>query len=153
MSQSKNLSENPSVRVQNVQLYFLYVVYDSYMCFSLVNTTLGIFFFQIYAICIHTALRNYIFSLHFPIMDHEITTNTFSDGTQLGVYPGHVWELCAWYFVLTELWSTPSIFQKSTLTMADKDYAPLSTACVRALNDRSGLSKSEVFLLYSSFNR
>ena len=26
--------------------------------------------------------------------------------------------------------------------MADKDYAPLSTACVRALNDRSGLSKS-----------
>ena len=85
----KNLSENPSVRVQNVQLYFLYVVYDSYMCFSLVNTTLGIFFFQIYAICIHTALRNYIFSLHFPIMDHEITTNTFSDGTQLGDYPGH----------------------------------------------------------------
>ena len=88
MSQSKNLSENPSVRVQNVQLYF-YMLYMIHMCISLVNTTLGIFFFQIYAICIHTALRNYIFSLHFPIMDHEITTNTFSDGTQLGVYPGH----------------------------------------------------------------
>ena len=87
-------------------------------------------------------------------MNHEITTNTFSDGSQL---VRHLPRPCLRAVRLIFCWHKKGrscdhqlTFIKRnrllSLAMADKDYAPLSTACVRALNDRCDLSKSEVVL-------